>query len=254
MAESVAYRAELVVWMLTTTLPLVNMALWTAVVRGGGQVAGYTGAGFVAYYLAALLTRQLTGSWVLWEMNTEIRTGALSARLLRPIHPLFAYSAENLGAMPLRIIILVPLMMAALLFAPRGDVVVTHDPLLVGMFVLSLVSAWLITFGTMALMGVLGFYIESAMGAFEVWFAVYAIFSGYTVPLGVFPRWFAAVATYLPFRYQLGYPVELIVGRIPSRAEALTQLGVAYGWGIAIVLLAMLAFGRGLKKFAAFGS
>ena len=30
-AEAVAYRAEFVIWMLSTTLPLVNLALWSAV-------------------------------------------------------------------------------------------------------------------------------------------------------------------------------------------------------------------------------
>ena len=32
-AEAVAYRAELLVWVLATTMPLVMLALWTAVAR-----------------------------------------------------------------------------------------------------------------------------------------------------------------------------------------------------------------------------
>ena len=30
-AESVAYRAEMLVWMLTMTMPLVSLALWSAI-------------------------------------------------------------------------------------------------------------------------------------------------------------------------------------------------------------------------------
>ena len=33
-------------------------------------------------------------------MNQEIRMGTLSLRLLRPIHPFVAYSAEHLAAIP----------------------------------------------------------------------------------------------------------------------------------------------------------
>ena len=53
---------------------------------------------FVAYFLATLVVRQLTGTWLIWEMNQDIRSGALSQRLLKPIHPLLVYSAQGLGA------------------------------------------------------------------------------------------------------------------------------------------------------------
>jgi ABC-2 type transport system permease protein len=40
----------------------------------------------------------MTGSWVVWDLVREVKDGTLSTRLLRPIHPLVAYSAENLAA------------------------------------------------------------------------------------------------------------------------------------------------------------
>jgi hypothetical protein len=61
-AEAVAYRAEFVIWMLTTTMPLVMLALWTAVAREG-PFGRFTQADFVAYYLAALIVRTLSSSW-----------------------------------------------------------------------------------------------------------------------------------------------------------------------------------------------
>src|SRR5258708_7540343 len=95
-AEAVAYRAEFVVWLLTTTLPLLMLALWSEVARAG-PVGSYAGADFVAYYLAAFIVRQLTGSWVAWDMNREIKEGLISMRLLRPLHPLVAYAAWRSG-------------------------------------------------------------------------------------------------------------------------------------------------------------
>jgi len=98
-AGAVAYRAEFLIWMFSTNMPLVMLALWAAVARGG-PVGPYSQKGFAAYYLATLLVRLLTGSWVVWELTMEIRSGTLALRLLRPIHPLLAYSAENLAAVP----------------------------------------------------------------------------------------------------------------------------------------------------------
>src|SRR5262249_19673287 len=52
--EAFAYRAEFFVWMLTTTMPLVMMALWTAV-AAEAPFQGFGPGDFVAYYLAALI-------------------------------------------------------------------------------------------------------------------------------------------------------------------------------------------------------
>ena len=100
-SEAVAYRAEFLVWMLSTTMPLIMLALWSAVAREG-PVGRFGEKEFVAYFLATFIVRQLTGSWAAWQMNFEIRQGTLAMRLLRPIHPMITYAVENLAAQPLR--------------------------------------------------------------------------------------------------------------------------------------------------------
>ncbi|HVV81815.1 MAG TPA: hypothetical protein VHE35_02005, partial [Kofleriaceae bacterium] len=53
LAETIAYRAEMIVWILTTTMPLVMLALWTSV-AAEAPFQQFTQADFVAYYLGAL--------------------------------------------------------------------------------------------------------------------------------------------------------------------------------------------------------
>lgn len=96
-AETVAYRAEFLVWILTSTLPLVMLGLWTSVAREA-PFRGYGSEDFVAYYLATLIIRNLTGSWVAWQLSEEIRMGVLSMRLLRPIHPYVAFMVSHAAA------------------------------------------------------------------------------------------------------------------------------------------------------------
>src|SRR5215510_5862464 len=57
-AETVAYRAEFLVWILTTTQPLIMMGLWTRV-ASEAPFNGFSAADFVAYFLASLIVRQL---------------------------------------------------------------------------------------------------------------------------------------------------------------------------------------------------
>ena len=180
LSEVVAYRAEFLVWILTTNMPLVMLAIWHSVARDGA-VGRFDQKQFTAYYLAVQAVRLLTSTWVVWQMSMEIRDGTLAAKLLRPVHPLFAYSAEHLAAVPLRALVVSPIV--AILVYTVGDRLPIHNPALLAFGLLSLVGAWLLIFFTMVLLGALAFYMESALGLFELWLGIHAIFSGYLIPL-----------------------------------------------------------------------
>jgi len=251
-AGAVAYRAEMIVWMLTTTMPLVSLALWHAAASAApdGQVLGFGRGELTAYFLAGLIVRQLTGSWVVWEMNQEIRMGTLSMRLLRPLHPFIAYATQHIAAIPLRALIALPVAIVAFLSVGGGHVV--RDPLLIALLPLSVVGAWLITFVAMLTMGTLGLFLERSTAIFEVWLGFFAVLSGYLVPLELMPGWLTRAAYWLPFRYMLGAPVELLIGK-SDRATALHDLAVQYGYVAFFVVLAALVWRAGVRRFEAFG-
>lgn len=249
LAEAVAYRAEFLVWLLSTNMPLVMLALWSAA-AGDGPVGRYGTAQFTAYFLAALIVRLLTGAWVIWELNTEIRQGTLSFRLLRPVHPLLAYACENLAAVPLRAVLSLPVALVLLLSSGGG--LLTGEPLRWVLFPVAVAGAWAITFLAMSLVGALAFYVESAASVFEIWMGLFGVFSGYLVPLELFPPWLSTAARFLPFRYMLAFPVEMIIGMMP-RERALLELGVQWGFVAVLGYLAAAAWRAGLRRFAAFG-
>jgi ABC-2 type transport system permease protein len=248
-AEAVAYRAEFLVWLLSTNMPLVMLALWTAVARDA-PVGRFGQRDFVAYYLATLVVRLLTGAWVIWEVNFEIRQGTLAFRLLRPLHPLVAYAAENVAAMPLRIAISLPIAIGALLAVGGGKV--THDPLLLAIFPVAVLGGWLITFLAMSIIGSLAFWVDQAGSLFEIWLGLFGVFSGYLIPLELFPRWVEALARVLPFRYMLAFPVEMVIGMTP-RPRALLELAIQWTFILVLALGAREAWRLGLRRFAAFG-
>jgi len=249
LAEAVAYRAEFVVWLLSTNMPLVMLALWTAVARDA-PVGRFGQREFVAYFLAALVVRLMTGAWVIWEVNQEIKSGTLAFRLLRPVHPLLAYACENVAAMPLRVVLSLPVALT-LLFTVGGSHV-TRDPLLWALFPVTVVGAWLITFLAMSIVGALAFWIESAGSVFEIWMGLFGVFSGYLVPLELFPGWVTQLARALPFRYMLAFPVEMIIG-LESRSRALAELSVQWLFVGLLLMGALGAWHVGLRRFAAYG-
>jgi ABC-2 type transport system permease protein len=215
----------------------------------------------VAYFLITLLLRLLTGSWVLWQLNEDIRTGALGQRLLRPVPPLIAYTAEQLAPVPLRAALVLPL--SLVLLATQARAQLTSDPWLIAAFVLALPGAWAINFLSMALIGLMAFYIDSATGLFYVWTGLYTLFSGYLMPLSLFPVWLRQISDVLPFRYMLDAPVKMLLGwpivggardTALGRWLAYKTLGIEYAYVALLGLLVMLLWRRGLRRYAAFGS
>ncbi len=250
-AEAVAYRAEFVVWLLTTTMPLIMLALWTEVAREGGPVGGYDTRDFTAYFLAAFVVRQLTGVWVAWDMNREIREGLISMRLLRPVHPLAAYAAENLAVLPLRLLLCLPIAIAALVAAGRGHL--TADPLLWFAFAAAVGGGWLLGFGVMSAIGALAFFFEQSLAVADFWFGLFYVLSGYFVPVALFPAAVRRVVLALPFRGMLGLPVEILIGRI-GRPEALSGLAIEWAWVAAAWVAALAVFRRGVRRYSAYGA
>ncbi len=252
-SEAVAYRAEMLVWVFATTMPLIMMMLWTTVaetapvVGQGGKQWG--GGAFVAYFLSVFIVRQLISAWAAWEINFEVRQGMLSMRLLRPMHPVLSYAMSNLAYMPLRAVVTLPVL-AILLVTEVSRLTAQWQVWM--LWPLAMIGGWLITFFANVAIGSLSFFIDSSIKIMDVWLAAFFVFSGYLFPLELFPSWLRVVAEWLPFRYQIGLPVELMTGQLTVEA-ALPLLARQYGWASLLIASSLLLWRSGIKRFQAFG-
>lgn len=248
-AETVAYRAEFLVWILTTTLPLVMLGLWTSV-ASEAPFRGYTSSAFVAYYLSNLIVRNLTGSWVAWQISEEIRLGAMSMRLLRPLHPYIAFASSHLAAVPFRSVVVLPI--AIVLLVSSGASALTTEPLQLALLVPSLALAWIITFNLMFMIGAVAFFVTKTMALMNLYFALFSLLSGYLLPIPLLPRAIGWFAEWLPFRFMLSAPIELMTRPLDHEQLATIMLG-QLGWAVATLVLALVTWNRGIKRFEAVG-
>lgn len=248
-AEAVAYRAEMLVWVLSTTMPLVMYLLWSAVAREA-PVGRFGQKEFLAYFLAAFIVRQLTGTWAAWQMNFEIRQGTLSMKLLRPVHVLLTYATENLAVIPMRLVVSVPAAVATLVFV--GSQFLPHPPVMWLLFLLSLAGGWLTAFLIGISIGTLALFTKSSLKVMDAYLAASFVFSGYLIPVELFPQATREVVNFLPFRFTIGLPVELLTSR-HSLGEALSLLGRQWSWVVFLLLLTQFMWRRGLRRFEAYG-
>ncbi len=92
-----------------------------SVVDESGPPAGWTTSDFLAFYAAAAVVWHLSGQHVVWEWDADLRSGDLSTRLLRPLHPFHRYAAGDVGLRVVMLAWLLPTLAVATLLLPGLD-------------------------------------------------------------------------------------------------------------------------------------
>jgi ABC-2 type transport system permease protein len=245
---ALTYRGRLVLWVLSGFFPLLLMAVWLTVVAESGPPAGWTTSDFLAYYAAAAVVWHLSGQHVVWDWDADLRSGDLSTRLLRPLHPFHQYAADDVGHRVVMLGWLVPALAVATLLVPGLDydltpsrAMLTLAAVLVG-YALSLLMA-----STVAL---IGFWSTQTTNIWMLWWGIGSFFSGWVAPLELMPSWLQQLAVVLPFRATLGFPVELLCGRL-SGDEVAVGFAVGVAWTMAFAALYVVGWRRGIRRFQA---
>lgn len=251
LAEALTYRAQVILWILSSIFPLVMLSVWIAVVNEAGPIAGWREADFVAYYIGATFVQNLVSAWVTWQWDDEIRTGDLSARLARPIDPFHQLLTNELGWKLFVLLVFVPLMLVGALLFPA-----LRYPL-DAWRALAWVASLVLAFGINMLMGcafgVLAFWTTQTHNLYGLWIGAGQFLSGWIAPLALFPPWFQRIAAALPFRYTLGFQMELLMGRLTW-----PEIGAGFLWGLAwlftFLALYRVLWRRGLRRYEAVGA
>ncbi len=249
-ARSIEYRGQLIIWILSSVLPLIMMMVWITVSAQNGPIAGYDSIGFISYYLMVTFFRRLTGAWIIWDMDHDIRQGDLSPQLLKPINPIHHLFTQVLASKPLQVIIVgPPILIASILLGAQYDL----SP---ASLLFTLIAAWgglLIEFFVQAVIGTAAFWITQSIALAEAWFWVRAFLSGWIIPIAVFPPAIAQPLMVLPFRYCLSFPIEIILGRLTLDQIAFGFI-VQVAWVILFAVTFRVLWKRGLKLYGAVGA
>ncbi len=250
-ARTFEYRAQIVLWLISGLFPLVQLAVWLAVVDEVGPAVGLNRADFIAYYVAAAVVYYVTIPIVTWEWDEDIRTGNLSSKLLKPLDPFHYLVTNEMGQASFVMAIVLPVVALAALFVPQIRYPLT--PALAIAFAVSLVAGFSLSMLMSSAFGMLGFWSTQARNVFSLWFGVGQFLSGWIAPLALFPENIRQIAYLLPFRTILGLPVEILTGRL-----AWDEIGfgfvVSVSWIIFFLLLYRILWRAGLRRYEAVGA
>ena len=246
------YRASLVIWMIGQVLePLVYLIVWSVVsVSSGGSVGGYTTGDFAAYFIVLMLVNQFTYTWIMHEFEYRVREGNLSFALLKPVHPIHSDIADNVSSKLITLPIMI-LIAAGLALAFHASL----SPTLwaVALFIPALLLAFIVRFLLEWTLALAAFWTTRVSAINQSYFLLMLFLSGQMAPLTLLPYPVQVVAGTLPFRWMIGFPVELLLGRL-SLAEALQGLGIQAVWVLAGFVLLRIVWRAGVKVYSAVGA
>jgi ABC-2 type transport system permease protein len=232
-------------WMIP---PLVYLFVWSTA-ASEKSVGGMTRGEFVAYYLILILVNQLTYAQTNWTVGDVIRYGGMNMLLLRPLHPFFDVVSTQVAGTVVYMVFIIPItLVLGLVLRPQLHITLQNGLL----FVPSLALAWLLRFFWGYWLALLAFWATRADALLALQDTLVFLLAGQVAPAMLLPAVMRDLSTMLPFRYMLGFPVEILIGELDGTA---IRIGFAYqiGWSaIAIFLFAML-WRQGIKRYAAVG-
>lgn len=252
-AEQLQYRGAIVIWLAGLILePVIYLAVWSAVAASqGGSVDGLTGSDFAAYFLVVMVVDHSGFTWIMHEFEFWIRQGTLSPLLLRPVHPIHRQIAVNLTFKLLTLAIVVPVVvLLGLVFRPNFG---GMTPWTLVAFLPALLLSMALRFTVEWTLALTAFWLTRVTAVNQLYFVAFLFLSGQAAPLPLLPPAIAAVAEWLPFYRMLGFPVDLLLGRL-SPAQVGLGLGLQVAW-LAVALAAMdRLWARGVRRYAAVGA
>ncbi len=246
-AYMVEYRAELILWVLSGSLPIILMGVWIQAAQGGQF--GFSSVEFARYFLAVFLVRQFTIVWVVWEFEREVVEGRLSPRLLQPIDPVWHHIASHLAERLARMPFSLALIGLFFLLYPQAFWLPSLGQLL--LFLLVVAIAFILRFLIQYTFAIFAFWTERASAIEQFWFLFYLFLSGMIAPLELFPEAVRTVVLWTPFPYLIYFPASLIVG---MPVNLVPGLGVMLGWCLISYLANRWLWRRGLKHYSGMGA
>jgi ABC-2 type transport system permease protein len=169
--------------------------------------------------------------------------------LLRPLSPVFDALASEVAGKVVYMLFIVPVTaLLALLLQPE-----LHITLANGLaFILSLALAWALRFFWGYWLALLAFWATRANALLGLQDSLVFLLAGQVAPIALLPGPMREAATVLPFRYMVGFPVEVLTGQLDA-VNVWIGLGIQAGWLIIALALFVTLWRAGVRRYSAVG-
>lgn len=248
-ADVLQYRAEIFIWVISGSLPLIMAGLWSQMATQNPDAFSMAPHEYPRYFFCTFVVRQLTLVWVVWEFERDVVEGTLSSYLLQPLDPGWRHFAEHICERLARLPVLVILGVPFFLLFPASAWVPTVQAVTVA--IVAMTATFLMRFTVQYAFAMLSFWTERAHNIERLWYLPYLFLSGLIAPVSDFPEAVQAVVMWTPFPYLIDFPASILMGK---PVNVLFGLGVTLGWTVIFFIAHRLLWRAGLRHYSAMGA
>ncbi|OUL28304.1 ABC-2 family transporter protein [Nostoc sp. 106C] len=241
------YRAEMIFWVLSGSLPIIFMGIWIQAAQNGRL--NLTPVDFARYFLAVFIIRQFTAVWVIWDFQKEVVEGKLSPKLLQPLDPVWHHVATHVADRVARLQFTFLLILLFFILYPQAFWLPSLGKFL--LFLLSVTLAFTLRFIIQYTFAMLAFWTERATALENLWLLFYLFLSGLIAPLEVFPESVRIVLMWTPFPYLVDFPASILVGLPVDLVRGFLSL---VGWTLIFFFVNRWLWRMGLKQYSGMGA
>jgi ABC-2 type transport system permease protein len=248
------YRWNFLLRSLFGLVPLAGTVLiWRAIFSGTGESVGsYDYNGMIWYFLMVILVDNLvTPTEDEWQIAADIREGQISAFLIKPLNYLgYRFALFISYRLVYTLVTVLPLGLAFFWF--RDVIVLPKSVATWPLFFLSAAMSACISFLISYTLALTAFWILEISTIVFILYSFEYFLSGQTFPLDIMPGWFQAILQWLPFPYELFFPVQVFLERVQG-AALWRGLAIQAGWVVIVYAISQQVWRRGIRRYQAVG-
>jgi ABC-2 type transport system permease protein len=229
--------------------PVIYLMVWRAVAGQGDELGGYTESSLAAYYIIFLFLRHFVLVQSMWVYEWRIRTGEMSILLLRPLHPIHTDLAEVISYKLFASMVLAPILVVmAIVFEAEFTAAWWMWLLFVPAAVLGAAVRFIFQYA----FSLLGFWTTRINAIEQMYGIAQTFFGGALAPLALLPAPLLTIASVLPFRWILAFPIELAMGRLAIE-EIIGGFLAQILWLVGVTPIMLVVWRSAVKHYGAVG-
>ncbi len=247
------YRGDMVIYTLNNgAMPLVGLLIWLAAASGGAKLA-IAAPDLIVYFLLAAWVNIVVFSWGSWYVYEIIDKGDFYKYLIKPFSLAWGFAAENGAQQVLKtVVISAVILIIAVVLSRSYPLHLRVTPLSLLLFLPSLVMTGLIVFYIELCLGLTAFWVYDIDFLTNTYNMLNQLLSGRLIPLVFLPAGLASASTFMPFRYTLSFPIEVLLNKVGGYEELLGFM-IQIIWLGATFVLYRLLYQQGAKNYQGFG-
>ena len=253
--ERMAYRSDFLLGTLLRFLPMITtILLWKAVFADSGQssLSGFSYDEMICYLLLVNISRMFSSMPNLaGGIARDIREGTLKRYLIQPVD-MIGYLISYRVAHKAAYIVTSALPYGLLFFLCRGYFHGFPDLPTFGLYLVSLVLAFLVGFFFEVCVGMVGFWFLEVTSLLYIVMTMNFFISGQMLPLDLLPEPWRSLLKFLPFQYMAYFPAVVFLGKVRG-VDLAWGLLAEFAWAVVFIFLARGLYRLGLRRYSAFG-